>query len=319
MSLFGSIFHGLFGGGGPKKDPYANLMNQLNPLINTNTDIAKTAGTSGLANIDTATKDYDYVSKYLKSLFEGSDSQLLSLLDSSGATQGIDENAQQISELGVRGGNRSANLGQANFNRDAQLSNLLKQLRFAAPDKLAQIAQGIGNLGTGELSASTGASNIASNNLFGVEQLHQADADRKAALIGSIFQSIGATAGALACLVLEAKIKVPGGAIRLANIQIGDEIISRTLDNNRIIRKVIRIRDTPNQLVKDFESTRPSATPSHVFYTYKWREILCSELESTGEHMADVRIIKLDNEQFNYPFLANEYWSCDDDCLLITK
>lgn len=185
-------------GKGDKKDPYAELWGKLSPYLESNKKITEQTSAEGLLNTGTATKDYNYVSDYLKKLLEGSDDDLLKMLDASGATKNIDENQQQLGELGVRGGRRSSILGQAGFDRDAALSNILKQLRFSAPDKLANIAQGIGNLGLGELSASTGAGAQASNLIFGVENLKQQDKDRKAALIGSIFSAIGGVAGGIA-------------------------------------------------------------------------------------------------------------------------
>lgn len=178
------------------KHKYDPLMAQLQPLIDSQKKVSEASSTAGLKDTDAATKNYNYVSDYLKKLLEGSDEELLKILDASGATKNIDENQQQLSELGVRGGRRSSILGQSGFSRDAALSNLLKQLRFSAPDKIAQIAQGIGNLGLGELSAATGAGAAASNNIFGVEGLKQQDAARRSALIGSIFEAVGGAAGA---------------------------------------------------------------------------------------------------------------------------
>lgn len=206
MGLFGTLANfgtfglagKLFGNKGKKTDPYADLINQLSPYLEENKKITQQAGTQGLADTSTARDDYSYVSDYLKKLLNGSDDELLKMLDASGATKNIDENQQQLSELGVRGGKRASILGQSGFDRDAALSNILKQLRFSAPDKIAQIAQGIGNLGLGELSASQGSSAQASNLIFGVEQIKQADKARKAALIQSIFSAIGGAAGSIA-------------------------------------------------------------------------------------------------------------------------
>lgn len=181
--------------GGKKKDPYADLRTQLSPFMEQNKKIATEAGTAGLADTTTARNDFNYVSSYLKKLMEGGDEELMKLLDISGATRNIDENQQQLAELGVRGGRRSSILAQSGFDRDAALSSILKQLRFSAPDKIAQIAQGIGNLGLGELSASQGSSAQASSAIFGIEQLKQQDKARKSALIGSIFEAIGGAAG----------------------------------------------------------------------------------------------------------------------------
>lgn len=185
-------------GSKPKDDPYAKLMAQLQPLIDQQKKISGQAGDQGLSDASKASGDYDYVTKYLKTFLTGSDDELLKQFDVSGATKNIDENEQQLSEQGVRGGARAASLGQSYFDRDASINRILQQIRQSAPDKIAQIAQAQGNLGTGLLSASLGGSAGASQNLFGVEQLKQADADRRAQLISSIFGAIGGAAGTIA-------------------------------------------------------------------------------------------------------------------------
>lgn len=199
--LVGGVTGGLlkpFGGNKKKDDPYAALMAQLNPIIQSQQKINEQTAASGLANTAAARSDYDFVNKYLKDILTGSDENILRLFDTASLTQNIDENVQQLSEQGVRGGRRAAALGQSYFDRDAAVNRVLQQLRFAAPTQISQISQAIGNLGLGELSASAGAGAQASNILFGVEGLKQADADRRAQLIGSIFQAIGGAAGAIA-------------------------------------------------------------------------------------------------------------------------
>lgn len=179
-------------------DPYAALMAQLTPYLESNKKTNEQTTASGLANTAAARADYDFVNKYLKDILNGSDDNILKMFDTASMTNGIDENIQQLSEQGVRGGRRAASLGQAGFNRDAAITRVLQQLRFAAPMQIAQISQAIGNLGLGELSAAQGAGAQASNILFNVEQLKDADADRRNQLIASIFSAIGGTAGAIA-------------------------------------------------------------------------------------------------------------------------
>lgn len=199
--LVGGVTGGLlrpFGDGKKKADPYAALMAQLNPIIQSQQKVNEQAATAGLSNVGAAREDYDFINKYLKDILTGSDENILKLFDTAALTQNIDENTQQLSEQGVRGGRRAAALGQSYFDRDAAINRVLQQLRFAAPQQMAQISQAIGNLGLGELSASTGAGAQTSNVLFGVEQLKDADADRRANLIASIFTAIGGTTGAIA-------------------------------------------------------------------------------------------------------------------------
>ncbi len=330
-----------------KTDPYAALLEQLNPLIQAQTKIATDQSNAGITNVDKATGDYDYVANYLKSLFSGSDDQLLSLLDASGATTNLDENFQQAGELGVRGGQRAASLGQAGFNKDAMLNKLLSQLRFAAPDKLAGIAQGIGNLGLGELGSSTSASNSAVQPIFGIEDLKQKDKDRHAAMISSIFSAIGSSAGALAAMCVsigDSFIATPSGKVPISRIEVGDKVLSFDKETGeQVIRTVIRVRDSEEkQIVRVIEqgSRKIRPTKSHVFYDGNFDKLICGDLvdddllfvahgkthniiaksiKILGEEESIVRILKLDNEEECFVLIINDFMCEDDDPIVEVK
>lgn len=310
---------------GGNKNKYDPLNAQLQPLIDVQKQISTTSSAEGITNVKAAKSDFDYVTNYLKQILTGSADSLLRLFDPSELTKSIDENEQQLAELGVRGGARAAGLGQASFDRSASINRVLAQLRNAAPAQIAQIAQSIGNLGLGELSASVGAGAQASNTLFGVEQLKQNDADRRAALLGSIFTAIGGVAGATLCVGIASLIDIPGGKIQLSQLEVGDKVVSFDDEGNRVIRILIRKRIGRQQkvrLLQKFHSL--SASLSHVFYDEEFEEILCSDLKNgdtlfgesvviVGEAIDDVGIIKLDNELRSYPFVANGFISADDD------
>lgn len=328
-----------------KEDPYAQLMATLKPLIDTQARISSEAGDSGLANIATATRDYTYVSDYLKKLFEGSDDELLKLLDAGDATRSLDENFQQTGELGVRGGQRAASMGQANFNRDAALSRLLAQLRNAAPDKIANIAQGIGNLGLGTLGASTGSAGMASNIQFGFEQIKDADEDRRAQLIAGIFSAIGSAAGAAVgmCVAIgDSFILTPEGNKPLYLTKLGDEVCSfNKKSGDPIIRIVKRIRISEKEEVVRIVSQGNriiKPTDSHAFYNTEFEEINCEDLTDDdllvvsqgpnlqarpikllGDEVTKVMIIKLDDEEDSYPMIINNFVCADDYVLGRTK
>jgi len=193
--LFGADF---FKSGKKKEDPYAKLLAGLQPYLDSNKKISEQTTAAGLASTGAAQSDYDFVNKYLKDILTGSDDNILKLFDSAGLTQNIDENEQQIAQQGVRGGRNAASLAMGYFNRDAAINKVLQQIRFAAPNQIANIAQAMGNLGLGEFSAAQGSGAQASNILFGIEGLKQQDADRRNQLIGSIFQAIGGAAGLIA-------------------------------------------------------------------------------------------------------------------------
>lgn len=338
--LFGVLGHLFGGGGGSKKDPYADLLSQLNPLIDQNKQISSQAGTAGLLDTGNGKDDLNYVSDYLKSLLHGSDDEILKLFDSSEITAGIDNNVEQISSLAPRGGRRAASIGQSYFDRDSSINRILEQLRLGAPDKLSGVAQALANVGLGEISASTGAGAQASNVLFGVQDLRQQDKDRKAQLIGSILGAVGSVAGAVACVsIWGSKFHSPIGKIPANKLQVGDELYSYTKNGDLCIRKVIRIRIKERQITRIITNgdliIRPTLT--HEFCDqYFERGTICGALESEDllsivngkndkvyekpitildEEKNDVLIVKLDDEEESYPFIVNGYVSFDDDIL----
>lgn len=326
------------------KHKYDPLMGQLQPLIDTQKEISGKAGSAGLDVVTKAGDNYDYVTKFFKNIMEGApDSDLMRFFNSDEVTKNADENAQQLSEFGVRGSRRAATLGQSAFDRDSAINRVLTQIRATAPDKIAQLTQALGNLGLGELSSSVGAGAQASNTLFGVEGLKQADADRRAALLGSIFEAVGGVAGAVACWSTHGShIYVPHGKIAASLIKVGDEVLSFNKETKeKVIRKVIRIRNTARQITKIITngSTIIRPTPTHEFYDSEFKEVLCANVETDdlltiaslnggirlidrpitimGEETNDVMIVKLDDENENYPLIVNGYLCLDDDPLVV--
>lgn len=184
--------------GGSSGTSQSELQNQLDPLIAVQKQIAESVGKTGQQDIASARGGYDYVNTFLKQIMEGKSEDLMKYVDASGATKNIDENAQILSELGVRGSRRAAALGQSYFDRDAAINNFIKQLRVAAPQQLAQLYQAYGNLGIGQLSAAVGAGGQASNTIFNAAQLGQQEEDRRAALLSNIFSTVGSVAGIIA-------------------------------------------------------------------------------------------------------------------------
>lgn len=183
------------GGGGSSSSSISQA--QLDPLIKLQTQISESAGKSGQQDLASARSGIGFVEDFYKKILTGSDDDLLKLLDVSGTTRAIDENEQLMSELGVRGGRRAAALGQSSFNRDAAINNLLKQLRFSAPNQLAQLNQVLANMGLGQLSTAVGAGAQASNSIFNLENLNQQEADRRTNLISNIMHTAGSLAGVI--------------------------------------------------------------------------------------------------------------------------
>lgn len=187
-----------WGSGKKKEDPIAALQRQIQPLIDQQLTTGKALTESGLGDTGAARKGYGEVIDYWKNIMGGDPDDLMQLLDSSAETKNIDENTQNLSELGVRGGARAASLGSASFDRDAALNRVLTQLRNAAPEHLSQLYQAIGNLGLGELSASQGAGAQASQNIFGITNAQLTQQQIHDAKIANIIKAISGTAGAIA-------------------------------------------------------------------------------------------------------------------------
>jgi hypothetical protein len=315
-------------------------MAQLQPLIDIQSQISRESSTEGLGNVASARGDLEYVSDYFKKLFEGSDEDLLKILDADGATRNLDENEQMLSELGVRGGRRAADLGQSAFDKDATLDRLLKQLRSAAPTQIAQIAQTLGNLGLGELSASVGAGAQASNTIFGIEEAADRDSDRRTALLGGILETIGGFAGVLACVAVgDSYILTPEGDKLLKDLEIGAEVCSFDVDTGEeVIRKISRVRIAEDRTVMVISANGKQIRPtlSHVFTDDLMDEdIVAEDLEDSdeltlyiekafidypvklkGTEASDVIIVKLDDEDASYPMVINGFLCLDDDSLV---
>lgn len=181
---------------GPFSDVNQDLVNYLAPIYKTQANTMSTSAAAGAKDIATGRNDLEYVTNWLKTLHTGSDDELLKMLDASEVTRNADDQEQQLSEFGVRGGARAAGLAQAGFNKDAALNRVLQGLRFAAPDKIANIATMIANIGVNETNASLNAGGQAANILFGVEGIAQQAKDRKNALIGQILGTAGTALGA---------------------------------------------------------------------------------------------------------------------------
>lgn len=340
--------YSLFKSDAPKADPYQSLLNQLNPLIQAQTNATTQSTQAGLTNTNAAVGNLNYVSDYFKKIMgETSDDELLKLLDASGITKNIDENTQQVAEAGVRGGARSAVLGGASFSRDAFLNRALQELRNAAPDKIAQIAQSIGNIGLGQMGAGTSAGSLASQDLFGIEGLRQQDKARKTELLGSIFEAIGSAIGLAACVTLDTPILTPTGYKKIEDLHVGDKVLSFSLDEiEEVVERTIireRLADAREviSIAQDANHSAPlRATVSHEFFTDKTfgstasvydlnsgdflpriideqtLAIIEKPIKIVNEAIKPVKWIKLDDEENNYPVITGIYLSVDDDCLV---
>lgn len=329
---------GWFGGSKKKKEP--TFQEILAPYLKQYSDIATKYSSAADEDYSKAGIGYDSAMKYYQNLLGGSRENLLKTLDASAITAAMDEQERQNYELAPRGGRRAATAANLGFNKFSSLNKYLQQLRGAAPEQIANLAQAFANMGQGKLSAAMGGTAGASNLLFGTEQIKQQEKDRKAALIGSIFEAIGAVAGgvAAACNTLDTWILTPKGHKQLRDINVGDRVITVLANGKFEEAKVIRKEIKKEQDIYELKCTNTMlrGTIGHVLAGAEGVELSFEELPEENpllpmvinEDLAttsivsfgitklkeDVAILKLNNEKENFNYITNGLISIDADC-----
>lgn len=198
MAVFG-IIKKLFGGGGSKQpSDVQNLNNQLQPIIDLQKKFAEYGFPAAKESFGQASNTYDTSLDFYKKILNGSNEDILGLLNADEYTKSADESEANAYNLGARGGSRAATLAGVNESRAGSLNRAITELRTSVPDKIANIGQAIANMGAQQASLATGTSIGASNILFGIQGVKEKEADRRAQLISSIIGAAGSAAGAFA-------------------------------------------------------------------------------------------------------------------------
>lgn len=173
----------------------AALRAQQQPFLDTQTKIAQEGLNKGMPFVDKAGAAYDTSLDFYKKILTGSDDDIMKLFNAGDYTKSADESQATSYNLMGRTGARAAVLGQTGEDRAAQIQKILEQIRLGAPAQIANIAQGVGNLGTNLIGASNSAATGASNIVFNEAKLAQEAADRRAQIVASIIGSAGTAAG----------------------------------------------------------------------------------------------------------------------------
>jgi hypothetical protein len=150
------------------------------------------------ANFAKAGSAYDTSLDFYKKILTGNDDEIMKLFNASEATKSADESDATAYGLTGRSGARSAVLANTTFNRQANLQNILEQIRLNAPGQIANVGQAIANMGAQQGSLASGSNIASSNILFQQQELAQQAADRRAQLIAGIIGAAGSVAGAIA-------------------------------------------------------------------------------------------------------------------------
>ncbi len=179
----------------------ANQPQPLDPqqqqLIDIQKKLADYGIPAGEASFNKAGGAYDTSLDFYKNILSGSNEDILKLLNADQYTKSADESEANAYSLGGRSGSRAAVLSGVNESRAGAINRAVTGIRANAPGEIANIGQAIGNMGAQQLSAGAGGVSGASNILFGLAQLQQQSADRRAQLIGSIIGTAGTVAGAV--------------------------------------------------------------------------------------------------------------------------
>lgn len=340
MGVFGDVFGILFGKDKKNKvDPIQALTDKLAPYLQNYTDIANKY--AGQADVDygKASAGYDQAMAYYKNFMTGSRDNLLSSLDSSALMKGANEQQQQNFELAPRGGNRAATAANFGFSKFANLNSTLQGLRASAPGNISNLSQALANLAQGKLTAAMGGNAGASGLIFNTQQEADTQKELHNQLLASIFSAIGGAAGLAvgACNTLDTWILTNKGYKPLGEIRVNDIVMSpNDLTGLFEERKVIRTRLLRNQEISNIivEGSQLSGTASHVLENADEEEIEFANLfvqetslpilinesfinkkikrYTKSPRKQDVKILKLENERFNYKYITNGFVSVDD-------
>lgn len=322
---------------------YDNLLTVLQPHMKLLSDIGGSQSTAANVDFTKAGTGYDEALNYFRSILGGDRTNLLKNLDATAITRSYDEQARQNYELAPRGGRRAATAANLDFSKMSELNKLLQYLRGQAPGQIANIAQALTGQGSARLGSAINSMNAVTGLRTGIEnaneQLQQQAADRKAALIGSIFEAAGSVAGAwLGCNTLDTWILLPNNNYKqLKDIEIGDKIcslIDERLEESVVIRKDIIEKQEIHELTCNDTSLK--GTLSHVVAAMNDVEVTFEDvalhpmsLPMVGDNglaitvmngfkplnrIEDVAILKLNNEHHNYNYITNGLISIDADC-----
>jgi hypothetical protein len=198
FGLIGKIF-GIGGKDKPKPDPYAAFTAQLQPYLEQQKKISQNAFESGTSDIGSGREGINKIIDYYNNFLNGSREDILKNVDSSAVTASYDQAAGNLANFGVRGGRSAGQLAGLEFDKASALNKIVQDVRNKAPEELANLYNMLMGLGQNELATSLGASGANINSLFSIQELKdakiKADADRKAAIIASIFGAAGGAAG----------------------------------------------------------------------------------------------------------------------------
>lgn len=194
----------LFGGGDDKKkkDPYEDLINAIKPILDQQMKTSSELSGFGKEDLAATRNQYNDLIGHFQKIMSGSRDEVLGNEDLSAITNDYDNAEKQLTDYGVRGGKRAETLASLPFEKAAEINRLVQALRKEAPDKLFQLAQAMGQLGTNEYSIALNNQGSILNSQFNLQGLkdtrYENEQARKAAIISSILGTVGNVAGAIA-------------------------------------------------------------------------------------------------------------------------
>lgn len=179
----------------------------IQPNINIAKDLSLWGSTKGKETLDKGMMGIDELTKYWGDILHGSPDHLLQSVDASSITAGMDQALDNTIQNAPRGGIRAGTVANLQFDKAAAINKAITSIRGLAPDHLQALAQYTASLGGNLVQFGADQNEAVTNMLNFVEQVRQAEAQRKAGIFGSIMAAVG---GVLGGGLAGGAIKIPG-------------------------------------------------------------------------------------------------------------
>jgi hypothetical protein len=144
----------LFGGGSQ-----ATASKQQNELAAAMTDVTKYGLSQAKSTIPKAMSALQLPLDFWTKILSGDRQSIMSTLtpEVSSVSEQYQAGRKAASEFSPRSGGRAAGLSESRFKEAGDIQNLISGMRTTSADEVTQLGQILGNLGLGELGASTSA------------------------------------------------------------------------------------------------------------------------------------------------------------------
>ena len=143
----------------------------------------------GKDQLQQASSQLDYLTKYFRDILEGSQSETLKNIDAAGITESFDDAQKALTQDYVRGGLRASQTAALPFEKSSAVNKVVQELRTLAPQQLAQLAQLVQSQGALGLQYGQSNRDNVVNIMNMIQQVRDKARDRASALTGSLISA----------------------------------------------------------------------------------------------------------------------------------